>query len=298
MTIFQAFILGIVQGLTEFLPVSSSGHLVLVPYWLGWQIPAEQAFVFDVLVQVGTLVAVFAFFWDDVMKLTRAALTGLVRREPFTDPDSRMAWYIVLATIPAGIVGLGIKDWVEAAFNSVSETAFELLITAVLLVVAERIGRRDRSLKDFNWLDALVMGFFQVIAIFPGVSRSGSTIVGGMIRNLDRAAAARFSFLMSIPIMLAAGLLSTLDLVQMPNLAGFLPQIMIGFVTSAVVGSMRQIARAEPSEPCVPPNIRPWPSIAMSTMPSTAAKPRWKVPSGVVAPVIGSTSNRPSVVLA
>ena len=112
--IFQAFILGIVQGLTEFLPVSSSGHLVLVPYWLGWQIPAEQAFVFDVLVQVGTLVAVFAFFWDDVMKLTRAAFTGLVRREPFADPDARMAWYIVLATIPAGLVGLGIKDWVEA----------------------------------------------------------------------------------------------------------------------------------------------------------------------------------------
>lgn len=236
MTIFQSFILGIVQGLTEFLPVSSSGHLVLVPYWLGWQIPTDQAFVFDVLVQVGTLVAVFAYFWEDVMKLTRAALTGLVRREPFADPDSRMAWYIVLATIPAGIVGLGIKDLVEAAFNSVPETAFELLITAGLLVVAERIGRRDRSLTDFNGWDALVMGLFQVIAIFPGISRSGSTIVGGMIRNLDRAAAARFSFLMSIPIMLAAGLLSILDLVKMPNLAGFLPQIIVGFVTSAVVG--------------------------------------------------------------
>jgi undecaprenyl-diphosphatase len=236
MTLFQAFILGIVQGLTEFLPVSSSGHLVLAPYWLGWDIAADQAFVFDVLVQMGTLVAVFIFFWQDVVQITRSAIHGLVQRQPFADPQARMAWYLLLATIPAGIAGLWLKDIVEAAFNSVRGTAIELLITAALLVVAERVGRRDRTVDHINWLDALIIGCFQIIAIFPGVSRSGSTIVGGMIRNLDRPAAARFSFLMSIPIMLAAGLLSTIDLLKMPGLGGFLPQILTGFVTSAIVG--------------------------------------------------------------
>ncbi len=236
MTIFQSFLLGIVQGLTEFLPVSSSGHLVLVPYWLGWNIPAEQEFIFDVLVQMGTLVAVFIYFWQDVVEITRSAISGLVQRRPFADPHARMAWYLLLATIPAGLFGLLFKDVIEAAFNSVLETAIELVLTGLLLVIAERVGRRDRTLEQVTWLDALVMGCFQIIAIFPGISRSGSTIVGGMMRNLDRPAAARFSFLMSIPIMLAAGLLSTLDLLKMPGLSEFLPQILVGFVTSAVVG--------------------------------------------------------------
>lgn len=224
------------QGLTEFLPVSSSGHLVLAKYWLGWEIDPHQAFLFDVLVQMGTLVAVFVYFWKDLTGITRAALTGLRQRQPLADPQARLAWYLVLATIPAGLAGLGLKDAVEAAFNSVPGTSIELLITAGLLVLAERVGRRDRSMEQVNWVDSLVIGVFQIIAIFPGVSRSGSTIVGGMVRNLDRPAAARFSFLMSIPIMLAAGLLSTLDLVQMPGMVEFLPQVLIGFITSAVVG--------------------------------------------------------------
>lgn len=236
MTIFQSFILGIIQGLTEFIPVSSSGHLVLAPYWLGWEIPADQAFVFDVLVQMGTLVAVFIYFWQDVVQITQAAIGGLVRGKPFAEAEARMAWYLLLATIPAGIFGLLWKDTIEAAFNSVWGTSFELLITAVLLVVAEQMGRRNRTLESLNWLDALVMGFFQVVAIFPGVSRSGSTIVGGMVRNLDRPAAARFSFLMSIPIMLAAGGLSLFDLAGLSGVREFLPQVLVGFVTSAVVG--------------------------------------------------------------
>ncbi len=224
------------QGLTEFLPVSSSGHLVLVPYWLGWELPAEQAFIFDVLVQMGTLVAVFIYFWKDIVKITQSAIRCLLERRPFDEPDARMAWYLLLATIPAGLFGLLFKDAVEAAFNSIRGTSIELLITAGLLILAERVGRRDRSMAHVNWLDALVIGLFQVIAIFPGVSRSGSTIVGGMFRNLDRPAAARFSFLMSIPIMLAAGLLSAIDLVQLPGMGDFLPQIIVGFVTSAGVG--------------------------------------------------------------
>lgn len=236
MTIFQAFILGIVQGLTEFLPVSSSGHLVLIPYWLGWQLQADQAFIFDVLVQMGTLVAVFVYFWQDVVGIVRAILVGLWQRKPFDEPYARLGWQVVLATIPAGLGGLLIKDLVEQAFGSTGATGVFLLITAVLLVVAERVGKRTRAMEQLTWGDAFWIGCFQLLAVFPGVSRSGSTIAGGVTRNLERLAAARFSFLMSIPIMLAAGGLSLLDLLKMPGFGAFWPQIVVGFVTSAVVG--------------------------------------------------------------
>ncbi|NUM44415.1 MAG: undecaprenyl-diphosphatase UppP [Anaerolineales bacterium] len=236
MTIFQAFILGIVQGLTEFLPVSSSGHLVLAPYWFGWEIPAEQAFIFDVLVQMGTLVAVFVYFWADVVGITRAIVLGLWQRKPLDDPYARLGWQVFVATVPAGLGGLLIKDVVAQVFESVGATAMFLFVTAGLLLVAERVGKRDRPVEAMTWADAVMIGFFQLLAVFPGVSRSGSTIAGGMTRNLERPAAGRFSFLMSIPIMLAAGAVSLVDLAGMPGVGAFLPQIAVGFVTAGVVG--------------------------------------------------------------
>lgn len=236
MSVLHGILLGIVQGLTEFLPISSSAHLVLVPYLLGWEFPAEQIFPFDVLVQLGTLVAVIIYFWNDLWNIARAWVTGLVRRAPFESADSRMGWYLILATIPAGIFGLTIKNTVEAAFQSPTATAVFLFVTAAFLFLAERLGRRARSLDSMNWIDALVMGLFQAVSIFPGVSRSGSTITGGMLRNLDRPAAARFSFLMSIPIMIAAGVLSLGDLAGIPNLGQFLPVILAGMLTAGVVG--------------------------------------------------------------
>ncbi|MCU0485282.1 MAG: undecaprenyl-diphosphatase UppP [Anaerolineales bacterium] len=236
MTILQSLILGIVQGLTEFLPISSSAHLVLVPYLLQWNIPAEEAFIFNVLVQDGTLVAVMLYFWKDLWAIVRGFVQGLLKRQPFAEADSRMGWYLILATIPAGILGLSIKDTVEEAFASPTATAVFLWITAGLLLAAERISKRSRTLEHIHWKDALWMGAAQALAIFPGISRSGATITGGMLRDLDRPSAARFSFLMSIPVMLAAGLVALLDLFDLPNLSEMLLPVTIGFITAAVTG--------------------------------------------------------------
>lgn len=236
MTIFQALILGIIQGLTEFLPISSSAHLVLTPFLLGWNIPTEQIFPFDVLVQIGTIVAVIIYFWKDLFNIIKAFMIGLWKRQPFSDPQSRMGWYIILATIPAGLFGILIKDVVESAFNSPIATALFLYGTACILIVCEIIGKRERLLDSLTWKDALFIGFSQVLSLFPGISRSGSTIAGGMARHLKRPDAGRFSFLMSIPVMLAAGLLSSVDLINVPNLSSFLPVILTGLITAAVVG--------------------------------------------------------------
>ena len=230
MTILQSILMGIIQGLTEFLPISSSAHLVLVPHLLNWQIPADQAFVFNVLVQVATLFAVIIYFWKDLVQIILGVLAGIITRKPFETSSARLGWYILLATLPAGIIGLLIKDVIEQAFSSPSATAGFLIVTAVLLVLAERIGKREKEFSQITWKDALA------IAVFPGISRSGATITGGMTRNLQRPAAARFSFLISIPIMLAAGLLETIDLLNMPNAAQWIPVFIPGFIASAVAG--------------------------------------------------------------
>lgn len=236
MTIFQSIILGIIQGATEFLPISSSGHLVLVPFLFGWDIPPGEAFVFDVLVQVATLIAVFAYFRRDLLAIIRAFIAGIRQRDPFGSLEARLGWLILLATLPAGVLGFVFKDLVESAFNSPSVTAFFMLITAGMLIIAERLEKRALPLKQLNWKDALVIGFFQALAVFPGLSRSGSTITGGMARQLDRPEAARFSFLIAIPIMLAAGALATVDLLKIPDVLSLLPTFLPGFLASAVVG--------------------------------------------------------------
>lgn len=236
MTLFQAFILGIVQGLTEFLPISSSGHLVLVPFLFGWELNPEQVFPFDTLVQMGTLVAVIIYFWKDLVSIVIAVFKGLADRKPFGTQDARLGWLLVLATIPAGLAGLLLEDMVEAAFHSARATAFFLLVTAALLLIAEWLGKRSREMDSMTWKDALWIGLAQVLSLFPGVSRSGSTIAGGMTRDLKRSDAARFSFLMSVPIMLAAGGYSVYKLLKMPGLADFLPVMAVGFLTAGLVG--------------------------------------------------------------
>ncbi len=235
MTFLQSILLGIVQGLTEFLPISSSAHLVIIPYLLGWQIPATEAFIFDVLVQVASLVAVIAYFWKDLVTIVRSVIEGLIRKQPFKEPAARLGWLIVLATIPAGLIGLALKDVVEQAFVSPLALAFFLLVTAGFLVVAERMGRRVHSLEQVDWKDALWIGLAQAVSIFPGVSRSGATISGGMGRGLERPAAARFAFLMSIPIMLAAGLLAGKDLATASGFGAMLGVFIPGLIASAIV---------------------------------------------------------------
>jgi len=236
MNILQAIFLGIVQGLTEFLPISSSAHLVIVPALFRWKIPEQQAFIFDVLVQIGTLVAVIIFFWRDLLGILQSAFQGLFQRKPFATSQARLGWYILLATIPAGVLGLLIKDQVEQAFNNPRMVGIFLLVTAILLGIGEYFGKRSRSLDQITWFDALWIGLFQAISIFPGISRSGSTISGGMLKSFNRPSAARFSFLMSIPIMLAAGLLAIKDLLRVSDFINQVPSLLVGFITAAVVG--------------------------------------------------------------
>ncbi len=236
MTFAQAVILGIVQGLTEFIPVSSSGHLVLVPHFLGWEFSRSQAFIFDVLVQWGTLFAVFIYFWKDLTTIAGAVVSGIAAREPFADPDAQMGWYLILATLPAVIAGLTCKDLIEHAFASPKMTGVFLLGTAVLLVIAETVGHRNRCMEQVSWKDSLWIGFSQVLALLPGISRSGATIAGGMTRHLDRSSAARFSFLMSVPVMLGAGVMAFKDLAGLPAAGDFLAPLLVGFLAALVSG--------------------------------------------------------------
>jgi len=233
MPLLHALILGVVQGATEYIPVSSSAHLVLVPWLLGWD---DSPFTFEVLVQWGTLVGVFIYFWRDLWDIARDVILGLARRRPFETPSARMGWYIVLGTIPAVVFGLLLKDIFEAAFGAPLFVAVLLLGTAAILVAGERLGRRERTTRDFGWLDALIVGMWQVSALFPGISRSGSTIGGAMLRGFDRPAAARFSFLLSVPALLGGGVLAIADLLEAGSLAADLPALAVGFAAAAVSG--------------------------------------------------------------
>jgi len=236
LSLLQAIVLGTVQGLTEYLPVSSSAHLVLVPWALGWEFEPDAAFAFDVLVQMGTLVAVIVYFWKDLLQMLRAVLIALRERKLTQDPYVRLACWIVLGTIPAVVAGLALKDAVESAFGSPVATSAFLLVTAALLIIAERIGKRLRPLESLTWKDSVWIGLAQAVSIFPGISRSGATISAGVIRDLDRQSAARFSFLLSIPVMLGAGVVALADLPALPSAASFAPALIAGFVAAAVVG--------------------------------------------------------------
>jgi len=236
MTLVQAIVLGIVQGLTEFLPISSSAHLVLVPWLLGWSFDAESAFVFNVLVQLGTLVSVVLYFRVDLLVMAQALWKGVRSRRPLVDPASRLGWMILLASIPAALAGLLFKDWVEQAFASPLAVCVFLLINAAIMFGAERLARLERSLQQVTAQDALAIGAAQALALFPGISRSGSTISAGIVRGLLRPEAARFSFLMSIPVMLGAGMIATLDLIRSPSSTQQIGPILVGFASAAIVG--------------------------------------------------------------
>ncbi|HEX9840201.1 MAG TPA: undecaprenyl-diphosphatase UppP [Anaerolineales bacterium] len=231
MTLFHAFLLGIIQGLTEFIPVSSTAHLLIGQQLFG--IPADDAmFSFLVIVQLGTLVSLFVFYWKDLLAITKATLDFR-----HSTPERNLGFYIILATIPALLAGYFLKDAVEAFFRQpMLQASIRLFTAGVLLTLAEWLTKKNRTLETMTWLDALFIGFMQIISVFPGASRSGTTISGGMFRGFDRPSAARFAFLMSVPVMLAAGGYEMLDVIKMPNLGEFLPLLAVGFVTAAIVG--------------------------------------------------------------
>lgn len=232
MTIIEAIILGIIQGATEFLPISSSGHLVLLPTIFNMTSP-DLALI--AVLHLGTLLAILIYFRRDLWQIITAVIRGLIERKPFATTESRLGWLIAVGSIPAVVLGLLFEDYLEAIFDSPVAAAFFLLITAVLLVVGERLLSGDKTPATMNWIDATIIGLFQAFALFPGVSRSGSTIVGGLIRGLDRPTATRFSFLLGVPVILGAGLFSVLDVAGSET--AFAPMVYIaGFISAALVG--------------------------------------------------------------
>jgi undecaprenyl-diphosphatase len=236
MTIFHAFLLGIVQGLTEFIPVSSTAHLLVFEKLLGLS-QDDSLFSFSIIVQLGTVLAMLAFFGKDIWQITTAFLLGLYHRKPFENLHARLGWLVLVATIPAGMAGFFLQKIVQSNFEQpFLQAGIRLLVTAVLLVSVEYFDKRTRQLESATWVDALIVGLFQVLAVFPGASRSGSTIAGGMVRGFDRPSAARFAFLMSGPILLAAGAYESLSVLRMPGTTAFMPILIVGFVTSALVG--------------------------------------------------------------
>ena len=207
MDMIQAVALALLQGLTEFLPISSSAHLILVPVLLGWE---DQGLAFDVSVHVGTLAAVVAYYRKDLMRIVVDWL-GSVAGKGSTS-DSRLAWYVVLGTIPVGLVGIALPESFELALRSPLVIACATVVFAALLWLSEKWAKESRS--EITLLDAVLVGLFQAIALIPGTSRSGITITAGLLTGLKREQAARFSFLLSIPVIALAGMLKGLELFQ------------------------------------------------------------------------------------
>lgn len=235
MTLIHAILLGLLQGATEFLPVSSSGHLVLVPWLLGWPIPGLP---FDAMVHWGTLVAVVGYFWRDWWALLRGAARGL-RARSLADPDARLLALLILATVPGAAAGALLEDFFEGMFARPVAAAAFLLTTAGLLSAAElghRLSSPSRPLRALSWADALTVGLAQAFAILPGISRSGATIAAGMGRGLGREDAARFSFLLAAPIIFGAGAMQLLKLAHAGNLAAEAPFLAVGFLTALASG--------------------------------------------------------------
>jgi undecaprenyl-diphosphatase len=237
MSIWEATLLGLVQGLTEFLPISSTAHLVIARQWLGHDTPEDA---YTTVIQLGTLAAVFLYFRADIVQMLQAVMTDLVSLRFASSPESRLAWLIVLGSVPAGIAGLTLKKWLKATFYNLPAMGVVAIVFAVLMLAAEYVARRrpsSRTEDDVNWVDALWIGLWQALALMPGASRSGTTITGGLFAGLSRTAAARFSFLLSLPTILAAGLKELYDeRSQWLGASNQLIPLLIGLGVSGVVG--------------------------------------------------------------
>lgn len=232
MTLWQAILLGILQGATEFLPVSSSGHLVIVPHLLGWPDPG---LALDTILHLGTLVAILVYFWSDLWRLARAALKSLRTRQ-LDDPDARLAWAIVVATIPGAVLGVLLEDFFGQLFGMPKVVAGFLLVTAVLLLVSEYLSKRELPITAMSWWHALWIGLAQALAIAPGLSRSGATIAAGLLLGYRREDAARFSFLLAVPIVLGGGLYQVYKVLRAGADVVQLQVFGVGFLAAAITG--------------------------------------------------------------
>lgn len=240
----QAIVLGLVQGLTEFLPVSSSGHLIVIPALLGWHDPFIESLAFSVMLHVATLLALLIYFRTDWLRLIPAGLAAVRDRSFRGDPDRKLAWLLAASTVPAVIAGVLLNDVIETAFREPRLVAVTLVAGAVVLWLADRLGSKTREISSLTFPVAFGIGAAQALALIPGVSRSGMSISAGLFAGLDREAAARFSFLMATPIIAGAGLWELRKIVSgeagvalplVPLAAGMIAALLAGLAAIAVL---------------------------------------------------------------
>jgi undecaprenyl-diphosphatase len=237
--LFQALVMGIVQGLTEFLPISSSGHLIIVPFLFGWTDPFITSLAFSVMLHIGTLLALLVYFRADWVRLVPAGFAAARDRSFHDDPERRLAWLLVVATIPAAIAGFLLNDLIETAFREVGLVAVTLVIGAVVLWLADRWGARTKGVNDVTFPLAFGLGAAQALALVPGISRSGISISAARFAGLDREAAARFSFLMATPITAGAALFEVRKLVTGESgVAVSVGPLLVGMIAAFVSGML------------------------------------------------------------
>ncbi len=221
MNLIKVIVLGIVQGVTEFLPISSSGHLVIFQHFMN----IEEGLTLNVFLHFGTLLAVVVVFWDDII--------GMITLKK---DYRKLTYYVILGSVPAGVIGILFEDTFERLFSTITVVGIALLVTGTLLWLSDRIENKERSIQDMDWNDSIVVGFAQAFAIIPGISRSGSTIVGGLFKGLNRQLAAKFSFLLSIPVIGGATLLKTKDLVTMGMGDITFFELLVGTLSATLAG--------------------------------------------------------------
>jgi undecaprenyl-diphosphatase len=236
--IIQAAIIGLVQGLTEFIPISSSAHLIFLPRVLGWNDPFINSNQFDVMLHMGTLLALLIYFWNDLVALLVAWVASIRDRSIAGDPQRRLAWMLLITIIPGALLGALGEKFFDTFFreNSLLFIAALLAVGATLLWVGERVGSRSREMADLRVGDAASIGVAQAFALFPGISRSGITIAAGLFLGMTREAAARFSFLMATPIIAGAGILKGKEMLSTGVAGSDLAPLAVGFLAALVSG--------------------------------------------------------------
>lgn len=241
-TIIQAIVIGVVQGLTEFLPISSSAHLILLPQLLGWDDALIVSPAFTVILHLGSVAALVAYFRSDLWRYAFAGLALLRERRMGSDPDRRMAALLATSVVPAALIGVLLEGFIDTFFREQLLVICGLLVVGgIILFVAERLSRRTRQMHELRLADALAIGLAQALALFPGISRSGITISAGLLLGLERAAAARFAFLMGTPIIAGAGVWKLRELAD-GTVVGFDPAVLLAGLAASALASFAAIA--------------------------------------------------------
>lgn len=233
---FDAVVLGIVEGLTEFLPVSSTGHLTIAEQLLGLEVDDPSVTAFTAVIQMGAIAAVLVYFWRDIVRIGAAWFRGIVQPAHRGDYDYRMGWFVIVGSLPIGVVGFVGQDVIKGPLRSLWVVAAGLILWSAVMLYAERRGKQTRGEDQMTWQDAVIMGMVQCIALVPGVSRSGATISAGLLQGLDRVAATRMAFFLGIPSLMAAGLYQLKDIDDIgfgPTAVGTLVSFVVAYASVA-----------------------------------------------------------------